>query len=53
MSIKVGDLVEPKPQYLGQHGKVEATRCDPDGTRWLFINGIQLPEFKYRKVKHV
>ena len=51
MSIKVGDVVEPKPKYLGQHGKVEAILF-AHGERWLFINGSMLPEFKYRKVKH-
>ena len=45
--IKVGDYVEPKPQYFGQTGKVTAT-LRKNGTRWLFINGCMLPEFKYR-----
>ena len=46
--IKVGDLVKPKPQYLGLTGKVTAVvYCQ--GNRWLFINGAMLPAFKYRR----
>lgn len=49
--IKAGDLVEPKPQYLGQTGVVTATLyCQ--GTLWLFINGSMLPAFKYRKLRN-
>jgi len=49
-AIKIGDLVEPKPQYLGQTGKVTATvYCQ--GTRWLFINDCMLPAFKYQKLR--
>jgi hypothetical protein len=45
--IKVGDLVEPKPQYLGETGKVTAILyCH--GEKWLIINGSMLPAFKYR-----
>jgi hypothetical protein len=50
--IKVGDPVEPKPQYLGLTGKVTAT-LRKHGTRWLFINGCMLPAFKYRRHPHV
>ncbi len=46
-NIKVGDLVEPKPGYLGLTGVVTAT-LRKHGTRWLFINGCMLPAFKYR-----
>ncbi len=53
MSIKVSDLVEPKPDYLGQHGEVEAIIRRPNGERWLFINGAMLPAFKYRKMQLV
>jgi hypothetical protein len=48
--IKVGDLVEPKPQYLGLTGEVTAT-LRKHGTRWLFINGSMLPAFKYRRLR--
>jgi hypothetical protein len=49
--IKVGDLVEPKPQYLGLIGKVEST-LRKHGTRWLFINGCMLPASKYRLLRY-
>lgn len=49
-NIKVGDLVEPKPQYLGQTGKVAAT-LRKHGVKWLFINGSMLPAFKYRPLQ--
>lgn len=48
--IKVGDLVEPKPQYLGLVGKVTAV-LSKYGTRWLVINGSMLPAFKYRRLQ--
>jgi len=49
-NIKKGDLVEPRPQYLGQTGEVTAVvYCH--GTKWLFINGTMLPAFKYRKLR--
>ena len=48
--IKVGDPVEPKPQYLGQTGVVTATLyCQ--GALWLFINGCMLPAIKYRRIR--
>ena len=48
-SIKVGDLVEPKPLYFGQTGVVTST-LRKHGARWLFINGCMLPAFKYRRL---
>jgi hypothetical protein len=49
-NIRVGDLVEPKPQYLGLTGKVTAT-LRKQGTKWLFINGCPVPAFKYQKLQ--
>jgi hypothetical protein len=50
-NIKVGDLVEPKPQHLGLIGNVTAV-LSKHGTRWIFINGCMLPASKYRLLRY-